>query len=634
MSGSKYETTIDLSNRNNSHALIMEFVGSGKRVLDVGTATGYVAQALVQQGCAVTGIELDPEAAKKAEEHCERVIVGDVEGLDLRKELGEETFDVILFGDVLEHLRNPLQVLSKVRPFLSSEGYVVASIPNIAHGSVRLALLQGEFRYRPLGLLDDTHLRFFTRENIEEMFAEAGYVIAGMERTRQDIFHTEVKVDRERVTQEMLETIRKDPEAETYQFVFAGYPVESTGVVAKLSGKLSEKEVQIIGLRRRVRELEKREGPRNRRQAGGGFSEAAEGSYDRAAIYGFARWHAEGKSVACVSAGEVGYGVSLLAENAAFVTGITGSSEALEEARGFYTASNVGYEHAHLPEIPYPPGRFDVAVISEALERTERPEELVEESRRVLKEGGVLILSTPDKQVYSNERNHHNPAHVGEMYVPELQEMLGRHFERVAIYRQGAVAGATVFKDSENGRVLFESPPPETRFVMAVCGGPQAEFRHEESYPLMILDREIFDENEEQREDIELLKGEIRQMQQIEVQAFQETLKTHKANLARLKGELKKAESNETEKLKKRLNEVKAESNNETERLKKRLNELNVWSNNKTERLKRRLDDIESSRSWRTIAALRQLRASLRSLGKLATSGGGDTVGRRPDRKT
>src|SRR5690242_10330690 len=114
-------------------------------------------------GCSVVGIELDPQMGELARPQLERLIIGDLETVDLAAELGDERFDVLLFADVLEHMRDPAAVLARTRPFLRDDGLVVASLPNVAHISVRLSLLAGQFRYRRWGLLDETHLRFFTR---------------------------------------------------------------------------------------------------------------------------------------------------------------------------------------------------------------------------------------------------------------------------------------------------------------------------------------------------------------------------------------------------------------------------------------------------------------------------------------
>jgi 2-polyprenyl-3-methyl-5-hydroxy-6-metoxy-1,4-benzoquinol methylase len=257
---SKYETRIDLENNNSSHTLMAELVGHGKRVLDVGCATGDLAEVLAEHGCKVTGIEIDPEAARRAEERCDRVIVGDVEELDLGGRLGDESFDAIVFGDVLEHLKDPLRTLARLKPFLSPEGYVVASIPNVAHGSVRLALMQGNFRYSSLGLLDNTHLRFFTRESVEQLFGDAGLSITDLRRTSLGIFETEVGVDRELIPDEVLELVREDPESSTYQFVLTAHRFGEAGTLAKrvrlLSEQLAERDRTIYELSRKLRNFE------------------------------------------------------------------------------------------------------------------------------------------------------------------------------------------------------------------------------------------------------------------------------------------------------------------------------------------------------------------------------------------
>jgi SAM-dependent methyltransferase len=138
------------------------------------------------------------DAAEEASLRAERVIVGDVEELDLEAELGGERFDAILFADVLEHLRDPAAVLRRVRPFVADGGAVVASIPNVAHASVRLSLLAGSFRYREQGLLDESHLRFFTREGVQDLFEGSGYLITDWLRPLRE---RELRPLRERVAE-------------------------------------------------------------------------------------------------------------------------------------------------------------------------------------------------------------------------------------------------------------------------------------------------------------------------------------------------------------------------------------------------------------------------------------------------
>src|SRR3990170_6784734 len=99
----RYESQVDLSAKNTSHAQLVLLTGRNKRVLEVGPATGYVTEVLRQRGCEVTAIEKDPAAAEIAAKFCERMVVGDVEEIDLGSAFAGERFDVVIFGDVLEH---------------------------------------------------------------------------------------------------------------------------------------------------------------------------------------------------------------------------------------------------------------------------------------------------------------------------------------------------------------------------------------------------------------------------------------------------------------------------------------------------------------------------------------------------
>ncbi len=262
MDGPRYDTDVDLSNRNNSHTLMVELVGGSKRVLDVGCATGYLAQALVERGCTVAGVEFDAEAAEEARPHLERLVIGDLEAMDLAEAFGDDRFDVIVFGDVLEHLREPLPVLRGARKLLAGGGSVVASIPNVAHGSVRLALLAGRFDYQPLGLLDNTHIRFFTRSSIEDLFREAGMVPIDVRRTTAGFFDTPVRVGEAEFPPEVVDAVMADPESATYQFVLRAVPDDADAAVSKLRAdaeaqrdRIAELERELAAVRAAVQEV-------------------------------------------------------------------------------------------------------------------------------------------------------------------------------------------------------------------------------------------------------------------------------------------------------------------------------------------------------------------------------------------
>jgi GT2 family glycosyltransferase/tetratricopeptide (TPR) repeat protein/2-polyprenyl-3-methyl-5-hydroxy-6-metoxy-1,4-benzoquinol methylase len=152
---------------------------SARRVLDIGCGAGHFGEALkARQQAEVVGIELNEAAAALAGKQLDQVIVGDVEQLTLAFEPG--AFDAIVCGDILEHLREPERLLRRARKWLTTDGCVIASIPNVRHHSIVCSLLQGNWTYESAGLLDRTHLRFFTRREIEKLFVRTGFATEGI----------------------------------------------------------------------------------------------------------------------------------------------------------------------------------------------------------------------------------------------------------------------------------------------------------------------------------------------------------------------------------------------------------------------------------------------------------------------
>jgi len=148
--------------------------GRGRRLLDVGAADGLLSRKLMDHGWRVTAIEGDPVLAQGGARHCERMITAN---LDREIPEGEGPFDVIVYGDVLEHLVDPLRVLVELDRSLAPTGFVIISVPNIAHLWIRLLLLFGRFEYLDRGILDHSHLRFFTERSLRAMLANAGLSI-------------------------------------------------------------------------------------------------------------------------------------------------------------------------------------------------------------------------------------------------------------------------------------------------------------------------------------------------------------------------------------------------------------------------------------------------------------------------
>jgi SAM-dependent methyltransferase len=257
-------------------------------------------------------------------------------------------------------------------------------------------------------------------------------------------------------------------------------------------------------------------------------SASTEAAYERLSAYGFARRYAQGKTVADLShKEETGYGSRLLAQSVESLTAL-----------------------ADLPKLALPDGSFEVVVAFGVIEELEHPEELVREAKRVLKEGGVLLVSAADKLSALAEGRGGTDGRRGGMYVPEFRRLLERYFGHVRLYRQGAVAGGFVFPVSgeSTGAVPLESVrlsaggprlgagPPTTRSVIAVCTEAAEVLGGEEERAHLLLDRDgrVFDECEERAEDVELVLGEIRRMQETEVQAYLKTMSAQNLPLGAL----------------------------------------------------------------------------------------------------
>jgi 2-polyprenyl-3-methyl-5-hydroxy-6-metoxy-1,4-benzoquinol methylase len=178
-----YGGIVNLADANDPRTRIVNMVPDGGRVLEVGcgsgTISGYLARA---KGCRVLAIEPDAIMADAARRIGIAVVQASIEAQATQADLAlRGPFDAIVFADVLEHLRDPWRVLRAVRGWLAPDGVVLASVPNVAHWSVRLALLAGRWDYTGGYLMDRTHLRWFTRESLHRLFVETGFQVTEMQ---------------------------------------------------------------------------------------------------------------------------------------------------------------------------------------------------------------------------------------------------------------------------------------------------------------------------------------------------------------------------------------------------------------------------------------------------------------------
>jgi 2-polyprenyl-3-methyl-5-hydroxy-6-metoxy-1,4-benzoquinol methylase len=252
---SHYHTSINPEEENDAHSCLLRMVGFNKRVLEAGCASGHVSEALSKQGCSVVGIEIDAEVVLPAKQWVERVVIGNFDDGELWKELDGEMFDAVLFGDVLEHLKTPLETLLESLKHLLPSGAIVISVPNIAHADVKIALMNGTFPYADSGLLDRTHIHFFTKESLLELIRAAGLVPVEFNRVTVPVFATEIGVQESDVDGSALAAILADRESETYQFVIKAVRDDGSRSLENLAQDLIGLSDKLVDEQRRYAQL-------------------------------------------------------------------------------------------------------------------------------------------------------------------------------------------------------------------------------------------------------------------------------------------------------------------------------------------------------------------------------------------
>lgn len=148
-------------------------------VVEFGCSSGALAREYkkINPACQYIGIDIDPEYTKLAKRYCDKTLTADLEQLDNSFFQEHNNCEAWIFGDTLEHLKDPWKILRDIRNNITTQGCVIACIPNAQHWSVIARMCAGEFKYEDSGLLDRTHLRWFTRKTIVQMFEATGFQI-------------------------------------------------------------------------------------------------------------------------------------------------------------------------------------------------------------------------------------------------------------------------------------------------------------------------------------------------------------------------------------------------------------------------------------------------------------------------
>ena len=218
----KYNFEINEINPNTVHGMILSQIKPGSSVLECGCATGYMTKYMHEKlNCTVDVIDYDCESLSKAKRYARDSFFDDLDDGNwfVHYYQHNNEYDYILFADVLEHLKQPDEVLKWAVRLLKADGKILISIPNICHNDILVRMFYGYFTYTPLGLLDNTHIHFWGANDIGSFINNAGLKVKKVKALLVPTQHTEQRVMGE-IDEELLEVLKKrGNEGEVYQWV-------------------------------------------------------------------------------------------------------------------------------------------------------------------------------------------------------------------------------------------------------------------------------------------------------------------------------------------------------------------------------------------------------------------------------
>lgn len=221
---SKYNFKLYMENEN-SLSIIIDMMRPESIVLEFGPANGRMTKYIHEDmRCVVDIVEIDEESGSEAAKYSRNAFLGEKEGnieqFEWYDKIKENRYDYIIFADVLEHLHDPAEVLRRVKILLSDEGVILLSVPNIAHNAILLELMQNEFPYKKVGLLDDTHIHFFTYYSLKKMIKECGYQCIKEKATYCYPKDTEFQISYDVIEGNCKKALCNREYGDVYQFVF------------------------------------------------------------------------------------------------------------------------------------------------------------------------------------------------------------------------------------------------------------------------------------------------------------------------------------------------------------------------------------------------------------------------------
>ncbi len=218
----KYDFFLDMTT-DNTLSVMLNRIKINSDVLEFGPANGRMTKYMKEiLNCKIDIVEIDEIAASQASKHSQTSFVGNDEG-DIEKYHWvniDKKYDFIIFADVLEHLRNPKKVLENCKQLLKDEGKILISIPNIAHNSIIISLINNDFSYSKTGLLDNTHVHFFTDRTFCKMVSELGYSIEFEKIILSRVGDNEILYNYFNVGRNIKKELRRREKGSAYQYVY------------------------------------------------------------------------------------------------------------------------------------------------------------------------------------------------------------------------------------------------------------------------------------------------------------------------------------------------------------------------------------------------------------------------------
>ena len=203
-------------------ARIDSYISSKAEILEFGPASGYFTRYLKETKSAIIDIaELDPACAEQASRYARDCVVGDIEQFLWADRYAGRQYDYILFADVLEHLRDPWSMLKSVIPFLADDGQVLISLPNIAHKVIIAAIYNNDFSYADVGVMDKTHLRFFTEPTVRHLIRQSGLHLREMQYVKSPVLPDGcgTRMNKTEIPRELEAILSEKQYADVIQFV-------------------------------------------------------------------------------------------------------------------------------------------------------------------------------------------------------------------------------------------------------------------------------------------------------------------------------------------------------------------------------------------------------------------------------